>query len=477
MSSKNIEVNISSQNSPGHKQRTTQGKALRINLDLERYGSFAEIGAGQEVARHIFLAGKASQTVALTISAYDMIYSDHIYGKEKSGRYVCQSRLTKMLDHEYEKLQKRLGPVRGDKTSFFAFASTVATSSNSSSKQSHGWLGVRFQTCPGGPANDILLHVRMIDSQRLLQQETLGVLGINLCFSSFYYSQDPTQFISQLIDNIKESSLIIDALKIAGPDLNLLNENKLNLELVQKGYSEGILFNPKMEISDLSETLWNKSVLIQRGSYSPVTKTHIDIINKGCAQLMSDHKLTEKDYIAIAELSTEELQNKLKFDYDDYLSRVQALTSSGYYVLVSNLKLFYKLKNLIRKSTQKSIAIVVGANVLEKLFDETHYTSLEGGLMEGLGKLLDKKTHLYIYPDKTETSCSTARSFKPDKNFSLIYQHYINNHSIKDISGCDELDRYWHSDDVLALIKNKDQKWQDLVPKNLVEFYQKKSNW
>lgn len=462
-----------SNQNPMNKQRTTAGKALRINLDNQRYGSFAEIGAGQEVARHFFTAGKASQTVALTISAYDMIFSDHIYGKEESGRYVCQSRLEKMLDHEYSKLDKRLGHIRGNNTCFFAFASTVATSSSSSSKQSHGWVGIRFQSRPGGPINDILLHVRMIDPHRLLQQETLGVLGVNLCFCAFYYYQDPSQFISQLIDNIKENSLMIDALLINGEDLKLLNEHKLNLELVQRGYSEAILFSPKMEISDLSDTLWNKSILVQRGNYSPVTKTHIDILRKGCEQLKADHLLQDKDYLAITELSTDELQNKLNFDYDDYLTRIEALTRMGCYVLVSNLKLFYRLKNLLRKFTQKSIAIVVGANVLDKLFDETHYNSLEGGLLEGLGKLLDKNTHLYVYPDKTDLTCLTARTFNPSPEMSLIYQHYLKNQAIKDISGCDESERYWHSDEVHTMIMNKDPKWKDLVPKQLVSFYEK----
>lgn len=466
--------NNNSDKNPSNKQRTTIGKALRINLDLERYGSFAEIGAGQEVARHFFLAGKASQTVALTISAYDMIYSDHIYGKEESGRYVCRSRVIKMLDHEYDKLQKRLGPVRGNKTSFFAFASTVATSSSSSSKQSHGWLGIRFQTHPEKEFNDILLHVRMTDSQRLLQQETLGVLGVNLCFSAFYYYQDPENFVNQLIDNIKEGSLMVDSLLLNGPDLKALNEHKMNLELVQKGYSEAILFSPKMEISDISDTIWGKSVLVQRGQYSPVTRTHLEIIKKGCEQLKADHQLKDSDYIAIAELSTEELQNKMHFDYDEYISRIEALTKLGFHVLVSNLKLFYRLKNLLRKSTQKSIAIVIGANVLEKLFDESHYNSLEGGLLEGLAKLLDKNTHLYVYPDKTDLTCLTAKVFHPKPDLNLIYQHYIKNQSIKDISGCDESERYWHSDEVSALLNNNDPKWKDLVPESLVSFYEKR---
>src|SRR5213075_2962985 len=121
-------------------------KALRINLDAKRYGTFAEIGAGQEVARWFFRVGGAAKTVAKTISAYDMAVSDAIYGPTE--HYVSRRRLKAMLDYEYDLLLERLNEKRGGSTAFFAFANTVTTRK----EEGHGWLGIRFQSEPGADA-------------------------------------------------------------------------------------------------------------------------------------------------------------------------------------------------------------------------------------------------------------------------------------------------------------------------------------
>ncbi|MGZ3786286.1 MAG: hypothetical protein ACXWR0_17600, partial [Bdellovibrio sp.] len=263
---------------------TITGKALRINKDASRYGVFAEIGAGQEVARHFFQAGKASQTIAKTISAYDMIVSDDIYGKEESGRYVCESRLKKMLSHEYNLLIDRLAPSRGDKSCFFTFANTVATASYGTLKQSHGWMGVRFQTKSGGDFNDIVLHVRMLDRHRLQQQEALGVLGVNLLSCAFYHLDKPDEFITYLADGLKEEQIVIDVIKFEGQDLQHFDYRLMNLELVRRGLAEAILFSPNNEILNISDAVYGQSLLIQRGTFRPVTITHLDVLQKGLAQ-------------------------------------------------------------------------------------------------------------------------------------------------------------------------------------------------
>lgn len=450
------------------KQRTTVNKALRINLDTQRYGTFAEIGAGQEVARHFFNAGKASQTVALTISAYDMTFSDHIYGKETSGRYVCESRLVKMLKHEYQKLEDRLGPQRGEKTCFFAYASTVATSSDPK-KQSHGWVGVRFQTKPGGEFNDIVMHVRMKDRQRLLQQETMGIVGVNLCYSAFYYLDKPKEFISQIVDNIKEDSLVIDLIQLTGPELSHFDNRLLNIELVRTGFAEAIMFDPKMKVITLSDALWDKALVIQRGNYKPVTNTHVDILKKGCQHLKNDFRLKDSQLLPIMEFTTSRIQAKEKINEMEYLYRIEAVCSLGNYVLVSNFRLFYQLKNLLRKSTTKPIAIVLGASHLAKVFDPTHYQDLDGGILEGLGRLLDNNTNLYIYPDKSDKICLTTENFKPNSEFDLIYKYFLNNRWVVDIAGCDEIPKLWHSEDVFQLIQKKDKAWEKLVPPSALE--------
>ena len=248
--------------------RTTTGKALRVNLDMNIYGAFAEIGAGQEVARHFFQAGRASQTIAKTISAYDMIYSDEIYGKEKNGRYVVESRLNRMLEKECSLLIRRLNEHRGSKTTFFAYANTVATGSAESPK-CHGWMGVRFQKKPGAEPNDIILHVRMMDQRRLQQQEALGMLGVNLVYSAFYHSEDPTDFMNFLVDGLKQGQIVIDVIKFSGPAFKHFNNQKMNLELVKRGLAEAVLFGPQTGVGsdavlNIADTIWGKALLIQR---------------------------------------------------------------------------------------------------------------------------------------------------------------------------------------------------------------------
>ena len=448
----------------------TLAKAFRINQDLSRYGVFAEIGAGQEVARHFFQAGKASQTIAKTISAYDMTVSDEIYGKEDSGRYVCESRLLKMLDLEFSQTLKTLAASKGDKTCFFAFANTCTTNSASSNKQSHGWMGVRFQCAPNEEHNEIVLHVRMLDKHRLQQQQALGILGVNLLHCAFYHSDSPENFISLLADNIKEGQIVIDVIKFKGARLKKFDNRLMNLELVRKGLSEAILFSPNNEILNISDAIYGKSLLIQRGTFRPVTNTHLDVLQKGINQLKGDlNQCAEQDrqVLPMMELTMHNLIADGHINEKDFLARVETLTSMGLHVLISNFFLFYGLKRFLRRYNSHFMALVVGASHLEKLFNEDHYEKLEGGLLEGLGKLLENKTKLYIYPHKTSMLCLTTKSFFPPERYHHIYSHFTENKQIVDISGCDETDEYLHSIDVMKMIEAGDENWKNLVPEKV----------
>ncbi len=445
----------------------TLSKARRINQDTSRYGVFAEIGAGQEVARHFFQAGKASQTIAKTISAYDMVVSDDIYGREKNGRYVCESRLNKMLTHEFDLLVDRLSPTRGAHSRFFAIANTVATASSNSNKQSHGWMGVRFQSEPGGPSNDIILHVRMLDRHRLQQQEALGILGVNLLNCAFYHLAKSEDFITELVDGLKDDQIVIDVIKFSGPDVKHFDNRLMNLELVHRGLAEAILFSPQNEILNISDAIYGKSLLIQRGTFRPVTVTHLDVLQKGLLQIKDDVQKSEgKDLevLPLMELTMHNLTADGHVNEKDFLARVETLTSQGLHVLISNFFLFYGLKRFIRRYNPHFMALVVGASHLNKLFTEEHYKDLDGGLMEGLGKLLEQKTKLYIYPHKTPNLCLTAKSFFPAPHLRHIYAHFIENQQIVDISGCDETGEYLHSMDVMKMIEAGDEKWEQLVP-------------
>jgi hypothetical protein len=454
----------------------TISKAFHINQDLARYGAFAEIGAGQEVARYFFQAGKASQTIAKTISAYDMIVSDEIYGREKNGRYVCESRLDKMLTHEYSLIMERLKAKRGAETCFFAFANTVATAATGSAKQSHGWMGVRFQTHPGGEQNEIVLHVRMQDKYRLQQQDALGVVGVNLIHCAFYGLASVDCFIPLLVENLKENQVVIDVIKFKGPDVAHFNNSLMNLELVRRGLAEAILFSPKKEILNISDEVYGKSLLIQRGSFRPVTTTHIDVLEKGMQQLKEDIVKIEgkaQPILSMMEMTMPQLQNDGHLDEKDFLARIEILCSLGHHVLISNFFLYYGLKRFLRRYTSHTMALVVGAGKLEKLFNEKHYRNLEGGLLEGLGKLLEEKTKLYVYPHKTDRLCLTTKSFFPAPHLRHIYAYFVENKQIVDVSGCDEAGEYIHSGQVMQMIQAQDPKWEKLVPAKALDLIKK----
>jgi hypothetical protein len=444
--------------------KSALGRALEINLNPQIYGTFAEIGAGQEVARFFFQAGKASQTIAKTISAYDMIYSDEIYGKEASGRYVCESRLEKMLDKEFKLMHRRLDATRGKNTCFFAFANTVATG-DQVKRFTHGWMGVRFQTHPGGEANDIILHVRLLDRFRLQQQETLGILGVNLVYTAFSGIQNSEKILESLAEGLKPGQVVIDLIRFAGPDLKHINNHLINLELVRKGLAEAVLFGPDQSIQTISDELYQKSVIIQRGTFRPVTTTHLDVLEKGITQFQKDFPSDSKKNVVMFELTMHNLMQDGHLQEKDFLDRVTSLCSLGHRVLVSNFFLFYRLKKFIRAYTNKQMVLIMGASHLDRLFDEKHYSDLDGGLLEGLGKLLDDQTRLYIYPHKTEKTCTTTKTFFPDKKWLPIYQYFLTQKQITDISGCDEINEYLHSDFVRDLILKKDPKWEKMVPK------------
>jgi len=460
---------------PTKNPRTPLAKAFEVNANPAIYGTFAEIGAGQEVARFFFQAGQASQTIAKTISAYDMIYSDEIYGKESNGRYVCESRLLKMLDKEYSLLHRRLDQARGQKTTFFAFANTVATG-DQKKKFSHGWLGVRFQAKPLGPHNDIVLHVRLLDKYRLQQQEALGILGVNAVHTAFHAISNASDIIDGLTEGLREGQVSVDFIRLTGPDVAHINNHLLNLELVRRGLSEAILFGPDQKILNVSDELFQKNVLIQRGSYRPVTTTHVDVLEKGITQFKKDFPCEAKNSMVLFELTMHSLSNEDgQIHEKDFLDRVRALCSLGHHVLVSNFFLFYRLKRFIRSATQKPVVLIMGASHLDRLFDEKHYADLEGGVLEGLSKLLDETTKLYVYPHKTEQSCMTTKTFFPAPKYLKIYQHFVEQKQIVDISGCDETSEYIHSAQVHRMLEQKNPAWETCVPKPVASLIKKEN--
>jgi hypothetical protein len=453
--------------------RSTLDKARSINTNLNIYGTFAEIGAGQEVARFFFLAGKASQTIAKTMSAYDMIYSDEIYGKEKTGRYVCESRVLKMLEKEYSLLLRRLNPSRGATTQFFAFADTVATG-DGVKKVSHGWLGVRFQTKPEEEPSDLIIHVRLLDKYRLMQQEVLGVLGVNMVACAFESLDKQTHVIDALTENIKQGQVSIDYLKITGPAAKHLDQTALNIELVQKKWADCVLFNETGEIASVTDSIFDQGLLIDRGHFRPLTNSHLNLMDKGRIQFQKEFP-KEKSPKVLCEIVLDHASKtkKRELKIDDLKKRIRFCSSMNLPVLISNFNYFYQLKNYVRQATKKPLAFIMSIQHLDGLFNESFYQNLEGGLLEGLGRLLDQETHLYIYPEAQKNECLSCDSYQAPKGTEHIYKHFAEHKMISDMVDCDHIQSFVHSTQIEQWMKQGSKEWEKHVPPSVRDILKK----
>jgi hypothetical protein len=473
-------------NEPKNLLTTTQ-KALTINLDGLKYGTFAEIGAGQEVAREFFHAGGASGTIASSISAYDMVFSDAIYGK--TSRYVSRERLNLMLDHEYRLLMERLDAARGDRTAFFVFANTVTTSNYKGTNEAHGWLGIRLQIEPKGEPSDIVLHVRMWDKEAALQQQALGIVGVNLIYGAFFYRADPKQLIESLRDNLAIDRIEIDMLHFAGPAFAGVDNRLMSLHLVEVGLTNAVMFGQQCEVLQPSEVLHKKAILVERGSFRPVTHVNVDMINCATAQFVQEPLVKGKDVIILMEITMNNLLSGGELDAQDFLARVDLLSDIGFTVLISNYSEYYRLTSYFRRYTKEMIGVAMGINNLLEIFNEKYYDNLEGGILESFGRLFRNAVRLYVYPMKQEayaryiidssgdTSSHTgasnvlinAKNVRIAEHLSNLYAHLLENRCIESIAGFDPdiLDIF--SRDVLKKIKGDDATWEQMVPASVAQ--------
>ncbi len=468
---------------------TTNRKALTVNLDDSKYGTFAEIGAGQEVARVFFQAGGAAGTIAKTISAYDMTFSDAIYGK--SPRYVSRERLGLMLEHEFNLLRERLSAQRGDRTTFFAFADTVAAKSFKGNNECHGWMGIRFQTEPGCEPSDILMHVRMWDKENVLQQQALGIVGVNLIYGAFFLREDLRKLIRSLSDNVGSERIEVDMLKFSGPAFKDVDNRLTSLHLVEFGLTNAVLFGPGGDVLQPSEVLYKKAILVERGSFRPVTHVNVDMLNCACAQFVQEPSVKGKDTVVIMEITMNNLLAGGDLDAQDFLSRVDLLGDIGLNVLISNYPEYFRLTSYFRRYTKEMIGVPMGINNLLEVFNERYYEDLEGGILEAFGRLFRHSVKLYIYPmhqnayerylatGQTAAAAPattkkanafaagvliTARNLQVSEHLQNLYAHLLENHFIDCIVGFDPAILNIFSRDVLQRIKNNDDSWEQLVP-------------
>lgn len=376
-------------------QLSTHQKALAINLDNHIYGTVAEIGAGQEVARWLFRVGAAAGSIAKTMSAYDMKVSDEVYGK--CGRYVSRERVVAMLDKEYRLLDERLGDERQDQTRFFAYANTVAARSYTGSQHCHGWIGLRFQTEPGAQPNDLILHVNMLDRTNLRQQEALGVLGINLIYAAFHKKTFTADFLKELFDELSPARLEIDLIAATGPAFEELNDLDIGLTLVENGMALGILFGPEGKIEAVNEVIHKRPLVVERGLFRSAAEIKPDILNAAADQLRNENTESNAETLAMLELSVNNLREKEPVSYAGYRQRLEPLTNSGERVLLTSLKESYALTDYLRRYSQAPLRFCMGVSSLALLFGKEFYAGLPGGLLEATGKLFANNVRLYIH--------------------------------------------------------------------------------
>ncbi|MFO0909857.1 MAG: TonB-dependent receptor [Isosphaeraceae bacterium] len=442
----------------------THQKALQVNLDNTKYGTFAEIGAGQEVARWFFRVGAAAGTIAKSISAYDMTVSDAIYGA--TGRYVSRQRLETMLDYEYRLMTERLAPKRGENTRFFIFADTVAAMSYTRRDNCHGWMGIRFQPCPGCEPCQIILHVSLLDRENLAQQEAIGILGVNLIHAALYQTGDPVALIRALLDDLSGERIEVDLIEFSGPAFAHVDNRLMSLELVHCGLSSAAMFTSNGKVVQPAEAFYKKPILLMRGSFRPVTNVTVDMLNCALARFVQEPANQNQPIMVVTEMSLNNLLEGDTIDNRDFLDRVDILGTLGRPVLITNFGEFYRLANYLQRHTSQLIGLVMGVPTLREIFEEKYYTQLAGGILESFGRLFKNDLKLYVYPqaDSATGAIITASNLRVAPKLQHLYNYLIENQHIQPIRDYNAENLQIYSRDVYRRMRDHDPTWVHDVP-------------
>jgi len=453
-----------------------KSKALRINLNENIYGSFAEIGAGQETVRNFFKAGGASGTIAKAMSAYDKDFSDSIYGIEKNGRYVTESRLKKMLTHEIDLIEERVPREKHPNRLFFAYANTVATIDFAKKFKGHGWVGIKYQVEPEGAFNEIVLHIRFHENEATLQQNTLGTLGVNLIYGAFYKFNEPKKLLRYLYDHIDQDKIEIDTINFSGPQFEKVDNRLMSLQLVKNSMTEAVMFGPDGNNILPASILYKKNILALRGSYRPVTKVNIDMYEKSLEIFKKEKRVDENNTIVIFEITLSNLRAEGEIDEEDFMSRARLLCSLGHTVMISNFQEYYKLVEYFSAYTKKRMGLTLGVNNLIDIFDEKYYRHLSGGILEAFGKLFFKDLKVYLYPmlNPKTGEYTNSKNLKVHPRMKELYKFFKYNGKVVDIEGFDKDNLNIFSREVLKMIENKKEGWEKLLPAGVSEIIKQK---
>ena len=447
---------------PLESELKVEKKAFQINMDPRIYGAFAEIGAGQDVARRFFAVGGAAGTVAKSISAYDMTFSDAIYGA--CGRYVSRARLDSMLTHEYNLLIERLDEKFGGSRTFFAFADTVAARSFRRHAESQGWMGIRFQKQPRTETNEIIIHVRMLDPRNLQQQEALGIVGVNLIHGAYFLTENPEALVESLVDDLAPGRIEIDMIRFTGPDFADVDDRIMALQLVTQNLTNAALFRATGDIVNAADALYKKPLLVERGSFRPVTLLADDMLNCGKAMFMREEGVQDSEPEILMEITTKNLLAGGELDLRDFLDRVDMLGAMGRTVLISNYGAYYRLVNYLTRYTDRMVGLPLGIPAMAEILEEEYYKDLEGGILEALGRLFKTGVKLYVYPFMNPNGdLVTADNFEVAPNLVHLYRHLLDNGFIESMDGYNPSYLPIKSSGVLAKIRAGTAGWENMV--------------
>ena len=380
---------------------TTIEKALAINLDPLKYGTIAEIGAGQEVARWFFQAGAAAGTVAKTISAYDMKFSDEIYGADASQRYVSRGRLERMITQEFDLIISRIEDHRPDESTFFAFADTVVARGYQSRGECHGWMGVRVQSAPKMAPDDIILHLRLLDDTNIEQQEALGILGMNLIHSAFFLADQPELLLRSLKDNLKWGRIEIDFVGFRGPTLGAIDNRLIAPELVKASLTRAVLFNADGDVVMPADALYKRRVLGMRCDVGAESGAGTEMFDTARTQFLAQPGATEETSVFLAEITMAQNRNEEQEEEastEDILARVKLLSGLGFHVLVSKYFRYFRIRQYLARYTRAPVSLVTDVEGFADVIHEDFYKGLTGGFLEGLGRLFPAETTMYVNP-------------------------------------------------------------------------------
>lgn len=444
-------------------------KALALNLDGRAYGSFAEIGAGQEVARWFFSVGGAAGTVAKTISAYDMAVSDGLYGPTR--RYVSRERLEAMLKQEFDQLRDRLESGRGDQKCFFAFADTVATRAHGKRENGRGWIGIRFQAGPHEAPSEIIVHAHLFDSTATLQQEALGILGVNLVYGAFFRRANPAELIASLMDELTRERVELDMIKLTGPAFQGVDNRLMSLQLVEQGLTDAAMFTAGGEVVQPSEVLYKKPILVERGSFRPATNLTLDLLSRAGEQFREEPGVGGQEPVVLAEMTLRSLTSEPDLEHTDFLAQADVLRALGIDVLISRFDRDYQLVEYLAGYTDGLIGIAVGLPAVREIVADKWYTDLPGGVLESVGRLFNRSVKMYVYPTRDPDSgeLQTLEQTRLSPPWHHLHALLLELGRIEPIRRYDESYLSIQTPDVLARIQRQDRSWESMVPPAVVE--------